>query len=229
MHLLCAHHIHQVYLSPTKTRPRSSPQKATSPYSTLVSVEGRLLSLSLSLSLLLFLFTSISLALFLPSSLLPSWSYISTIRALLLFSLFLVARALSFFGNQKKKVETFWSDCASPVRNRACWTTEAFGGSRNSYSRVLHSSLMSSTTLRRDTSMVVSFSQVGLAFHFFFLLFFRFFFFMFAAEMQHYSVVLQRKISFQCLEHTVSRTAWDCGEPEKFFFLAQIIFFHLAA
>ena len=51
----------------------------------------------------------------------------------------------------------------SPVRNRACWTTEAFGGSRNSYFRALHSSLMSSTTIRRDTTMAVSFSQVSLS------------------------------------------------------------------
>ena len=51
---------------------------------------------------------------------------------------------------------------------------------------------------------------------------------MFAAEMQHYPAVLQRKTSIQCLEHTVSRTAWAKGEPENLFF-AQIIFFHLAA
>ena len=62
-----------------------------------------------------------------------------------------------------------------------------------------------------------------------FSLFFFLFLNMFAAEMQHYPTVLQRKTSIQCLEHTVSRTAWACGEPEKLFFLAQIIFFHPAA
>ena len=42
---------------------------------------------------------------------------------------------------------------------------------------------------------------------------------------QHYPAVLQRKISYQCLEHSVSRTAWDCWEPENFFFFAQIVVF----
>ena len=52
--------------------------------------------------------------------------------------------------------------------------------------------------------------------------------YMFAAEMQHYPTVLQRKTSIQCLKHTVYRTARACGEPDNLFF-AQIIFFHLAA
>ena len=41
--------------------------------------------------------------------------------------------------------------------------------------------------------------------------------------MQHCPAVLQRKTSIQCLEHTVSITAWPCGEPENLF-LAQIFF-----
>ena len=70
-----------------------------------------------------------------------------------------------------------------------------------------------------------------LAFRFFFPLFCSFLLFLFAAEMQHCPAVLQRKKSIQCLEHSVSITAWPCGEPENlFFFLAQLqivlFFFH---
>ena len=49
--------------------------------------------------------------------------------------------------------------------------------------------------------------------------------YMFAAEMQHYPTVLQRKTSIQCLEHTVSRTDWACGEPENLFFWPKLFFF----
>ena len=113
------------------------------------------------------------------------------------------------------------------MRHCACWVTEAFGGSRNSYSRVLHSSLMSSTTIdplrhKHGCLLQPSRSGISLLFHSFFLIFY--FLYMFAAEMQHYPTVLQRKTSIQCLEHTVSRTASAGGEPENFF-LAQIIFF----
>ena len=111
------------------------------------------------------------------------------------------------------------------MRHCACWTTEAFGGSRNSYSRVLHSSLMSSTTIdpsrhKHGCLLQPSRSGISLLFPSFFFLFL----YMFAAEMQHYPTVLQRKTFIQCLEHTVSRTAWAFGEPENLFFLAQIIF-----
>ena len=39
---------------------------------------------------------------------------------------------------------------------------------------------------------------------------------MFAGEMQHYPTVLQRKTSIQCLEHTVSKTAWARSRRTSF-------------
>ena len=108
--------------------------------------------------------------------------------------------------------------------------TQQVQAERFSYSRVVHSSLMSSTTidaLRHKHGCLLQPSRSGIS-----LLFPSFFSFlyMFAAEMQHYPTVLQRKISIQCLEHTVSRTPRACGEPDNlFFFMAQFIFFYLAA
>ena len=55
-----------------------------------------------------------------------------------------------------------------------------------------------------------------------FSLFFLSFLCMFAAEMQHYPTVLQRKTSIQCLEH---RSARACGEPDNLFFWPKLLFF----
>ena len=69
--------------------------------------------------------------------------------------------------------------------------------------------------------MVVSFSQVGLAFDFFSPLYF-----MFAAEMQHYPSVAKKNINSMpgthCLQNCLS--LWGAGEP---FFMAPIFFFTL--
>ena len=85
---------------------------------------------------------------------------------------------------------------------------------------------MSSTTIdpsRHKHGCLLQPSRSGIS-----LLFpssFFFFLYMFAAEMQHYPTVLQRKTSIQCLEHIVSRTARACGEPDNLFFFGANYFF----
>ena len=110
------------------------------------------------------------------------------------------------------------------MRHCACWTTEAFGGSRNSYSRVLHSSLMSSTTIdpsRHKHGCLLQPSRSGIS-----LLFpSSFFFFYVCCRNATLSNSVAKKTSIQCLQHTVSRTARACAEPDNIFFFGPNYFF----
>ena len=120
----------------------------------------------------------------------------------------------------------------SPVQHCACWTTEAFGGSRNSYSRVSHCSLMSSTTIdpsRHKHGCLLQPSRSGIS-----LLFPSFFFLIFI-----YICLLQKcNIIPQCCKEKHPCNAWNTLSPEllqlvgrrrTFFFGPNYFFVDLAA
>ena len=97
---------------------------------------------------------------------------------------------------------------------------------------------MSSTTIDPSRhKLVVSFSQVGLAFHFFIPLLFPFFFFLY---IYIYICLLQKcNIVQQCCTEKHPFNAWNTLSPELlelvgswityFFFGPNYFFFHLAA
>ena len=116
----------------------------------------------------------------------------------------------------------------SPVRNRTCWTTEAFedGGIHNPEFYTAHSWAVDQPRSVETQAWLSPSAKSVWHFAFFpsdFL--FSFFFSMFAAEMQHFPAMLQRKEinsmpGTHCLQNCLSLRG--AGEP---FFLAQIIVF----